>query len=401
MPLGAITKVTTGRCADPHQPHGPVPGDHRLVQPGARRLAGRGGHRHPEGARRNCRRRRRCRRPSRAPPRPSSSSLTNEALLILGALVTVYIVLGVLYESYIHPITILSTLPVGGRRARSLALLVCRDRADGGRDHRHRAADRHRAEERHHDDRLRARRASASEQQDAPIDAIHQACLLRFRPILMTTMAAMLGAVPLALRAGRGLRAAPPARHHDHRRPDLQPAADALHDAGHLPLLRRAGGQARGPRRARAIRSRPARRRRRRPLPSHEPVRRRSSSGPIATTLLTVAVALSGVVAFRVLPVSPLPQVDFPTDLGLGLAARGKPRDHGLLGGDAPRARIRPDRRRDRDDLAEHARPDEHHAAVRPQPQHRRRGARRRGGDQCGAQLPAVESSEQSRPTGR
>ena len=69
-------------------------------------------------------------------------------------------------------------------------------------------------------------------------DAIFEACLLRFRPILMTTMAAMLGALPLALGHGDRLGTAPAAGHHHHRRTDRQPDADALHHAGGLPLLR-------------------------------------------------------------------------------------------------------------------------------------------------------------------
>jgi multidrug efflux pump len=129
------------------------------------------------------------------------SSLTNEPILILSALVTVYIVLGVLYESYIHPITILSTLPSAGVGA-ILALLV------GGNELtivaiigivlligivQKNAI-------------MMIDFALAAERQEhkKPFDAIHQACLLRFRPILMTTMAAMLGAVPLALGQGIG-----------------------------------------------------------------------------------------------------------------------------------------------------------------------------------------------------
>ena len=129
------------------------------------------------------------------------SSLSNESWLILAALVTVYIVLGVLYESYIHPITILSTLPSAGLGA-LLALLITKidfsiialigiilligivqknaimmiDFA------------------------LDAQRNEGKR----PIEAIYQACLLRFRPIMMTTMAAMLGGVPLALGTGVG-----------------------------------------------------------------------------------------------------------------------------------------------------------------------------------------------------
>ena len=93
-------------------------------------------------------------RARRSPSRPRSS---NELLLILAAIVTVYIVLGVLYESFIHPITILSTLPSAGIGA-LLALMLARQRPQHHRDHRHHPADRHREEERDHDDRLRARR---------------------------------------------------------------------------------------------------------------------------------------------------------------------------------------------------------------------------------------------------
>ena len=82
------------------------------------------------------------------------TSLANEPLLILAALVTVYIVLGVLYESYIHPITIISSLPSAGVGA-LLALMITRTELQRHRADRHHPAHRHRAEERHHDDRLR------------------------------------------------------------------------------------------------------------------------------------------------------------------------------------------------------------------------------------------------------
>jgi multidrug efflux pump len=129
------------------------------------------------------------------------SSLANEPILILAALITVYIVLGVLYESYIHPITIISTLPSAGVGA-LLALLIT------------------------HVDfsvialigivlligivqknaimmidfALQAQR----EEGKTADEAIYQACLLRFRPIIMTTMAALLGGVPLAMGGGVG-----------------------------------------------------------------------------------------------------------------------------------------------------------------------------------------------------
>jgi multidrug efflux pump len=128
-------------------------------------------------------------------------SLSNQPYLILAALVTIYIVLGVLYESYVHPLTILSTLPSAGVGA-LLALMafhtefsimaligvilligIVKKNAIMMIDFAL--------------DAERTRGMSA-------LDAIHEACLLRFRPIMMTTMAAMLGALPLALGMGDG-----------------------------------------------------------------------------------------------------------------------------------------------------------------------------------------------------
>jgi multidrug efflux pump len=130
-----------------------------------------------------------------------TNSLANEPLLILAALITVYIVLGVLYESFIHPITILSTLPSAGVGAFLALLLFHQDLSvvaiigivlligivkkngimmvdfalEGERKHGKNAT-----------------------------DAIYEACLLRFRPIMMTTMAALLAGLPLALGTGFG-----------------------------------------------------------------------------------------------------------------------------------------------------------------------------------------------------
>ena len=129
------------------------------------------------------------------------ASLTNQPLLILAALVTVYIVLGVLYESYIHPITILSTLPSAGVGA-VLALFAFRTELSviavigiilligivkkNGIMMVDFALDAERKEGK------------------GPVEAIYQASLLRFRPIMMTTLAALLGALPLALGGGVG-----------------------------------------------------------------------------------------------------------------------------------------------------------------------------------------------------
>jgi multidrug efflux pump len=127
-------------------------------------------------------------------------SMSDQPLLILAALAAVYIVLGILYESYIHPITILSTLPSAGVGA-LLALLLFKTEFSiialigvilliG----------------------IVKKNAimmidfaiEASRQGMSSFDAIHQACLLRFRPIMMTTMAALLGALPLAFGNGEG-----------------------------------------------------------------------------------------------------------------------------------------------------------------------------------------------------
>ena len=130
-----------------------------------------------------------------------SDSLSSEPLLIAAAIAAVYVVLGMLYESYIHPITILSTLPSAGVGA-LLALLITHTELsvialigiilligivkknaimmiDFALE----------VERREH---------------KSPKDSVFQACLLRFRPIMMTTMAALLGGVPLALGTGMG-----------------------------------------------------------------------------------------------------------------------------------------------------------------------------------------------------
>jgi multidrug efflux pump len=128
-------------------------------------------------------------------------SLASSPVLILAALITVYIVLGILYESTIHPITILSTLPSAGVGA-FLALIVCRTEFTVialigivlliGIVKKNAIM--------MIDFALEAER----EQGMSPREAIHKACLLRFRPIMMTTMAALLGGLPLALGTGAG-----------------------------------------------------------------------------------------------------------------------------------------------------------------------------------------------------
>jgi hydrophobe/amphiphile efflux-1 (HAE1) family protein len=129
------------------------------------------------------------------------SSLSNEPVLIMTALLAVYVVLGILYESYIHPITILSTLPSAGVGA-LVALLICHTelsiiamigvilligivKKNGILMV---------------DFALEAERSEGKNS----FDSIYEACLLRFRPIMMTTMSAILGALPLALGTGMG-----------------------------------------------------------------------------------------------------------------------------------------------------------------------------------------------------
>jgi multidrug efflux pump len=128
------------------------------------------------------------------------NSLSNQALLILAALVTVYIVLGVLYESFIHPVTILSTLPSAGVGA-LLALIVCRQDLNAvgiigiilliGIVNKNGILI--------VDFALEAERQRGMDS----TEAIYEASVLRFRPIMMTTMAALLAGIPLA--AGTGL----------------------------------------------------------------------------------------------------------------------------------------------------------------------------------------------------
>ncbi len=130
-----------------------------------------------------------------------AASLTSEKVLLIAAIVTVYIVLGILYESFIHPITILSTLPSAGVGALVALIWFHQDldlisligiilligivkknaimMVDFALD-------------------------AERQQNMSPFDAIRQACILRFRPIMMTTMAALFGALPLAIGAGTG-----------------------------------------------------------------------------------------------------------------------------------------------------------------------------------------------------
>ena len=170
-------------------------------------------------------------------------SVGTQPLVILAALLAVYIILGVLYESLAHPLTIISTLPSAGLGALlalqvfnaeltviafiGIILLIGIVKKNGI---------------------MMVDFALAAERQRGltPEQAIREACRERFRPILMTTLAAMLGALPLVDRDRAGLGAAPAARHHHHRRPAGVADPDALHDAGDLSAARPAAPQAVG-----------------------------------------------------------------------------------------------------------------------------------------------------------
>ncbi len=162
------------------------------------------------------------------------STLRNEIMLVAAAIATVYIVLGVLYESFIHPLTILSTLPSAGIGA-LLGLMIAgldlnvisiigiilligivKKNAIMMIDFA-----------------LTAEREGGK----SPREAIHQAALLRFRPILMTTVTALFAALPLMLGTGTGSELRDAARGVDRRRPIDEPGTHAVHNAGDLSVL--------------------------------------------------------------------------------------------------------------------------------------------------------------------
>ena len=158
-------------------------------------------------------------------------SLSSEPILILTALITVYIVLGMLYESYIHPITILSTLPSAGVGA-LLALLLTHNELNVigtigiilliGLVKKNAIM--------MIDVALDVERTQGK----PPVEAIFDACILRFRPIMMTTMAALLGGLASGSGPGHRFGAASAAGYHDCRWTVCEPVADAVHDPGGL-----------------------------------------------------------------------------------------------------------------------------------------------------------------------
>ena len=231
------------------------------------------------------------------------ASLGNETWLILAALVTVYIVLGILYESYIHPLTILSTLPSAGVGALVALMLfntefsvialigiilligIVKKNAIMMIDF-----------------------ALDAERKDGklPTEAIYEACLLRFRPIMMTTMAALLGALPLAIGSGVGSEL---------RHPLGIAIIGGLILSQVLTLYTTPVVYLAFDRLARRVNAR------RMPEPKAPlltpglgmNITATFIHRPVATTLLTIGVTLVGIVAFRFLPVAALPQVEFPT----------------------------------------------------------------------------------------
>ena len=234
----AIATFVEQPDADVGQPPGRRARDDDLVQP-----------RRGRDARRRAQRRSRRPRPTSACRRNVRGSFPGTALrgaavagrsrrlLIVAALVVIYIVLGMLYESLVHPVTVLSTLPSAGRRRGAGAAAV----PDGVLDHRadrRVPADRHRQEERDPDHRLRARGRARARPVAVRRGARGVPAALPADPDDDAGRSARRAAAGDRLRRRRG--AAPAARRRDHRRPDRQPAADAADHAGRLPAARQA-----------------------------------------------------------------------------------------------------------------------------------------------------------------
>ena len=313
------------------------------------------------------------------------SSLANESILILAAIVTVYIVLGVLYESFIHPITILSTLPSAGVGA-ILALVLFKKDLDVialigiilliGIVKKNAIM--------MIDFALEAERKEGK----SPEEAIYQACLLRFRPIMMTTMAALLGAVPLAFGSGVGSEL---------RKPLGICIIGGLLVSQVLTLFTTPviylffGRIAAWVGRSRSSEeARPASSRRIDLEPAYMSISTPFIQRPVATTLLLAALTMAGGIAYTLLPVSALPEVDFPTIHVRGEPAGRESRGDGGVRGDSARKAVHAHRGRHGDDLQKLRWIRSGHAPIRSEPRHQCRGARGAGGHQLlGGFLPS------------
>ena len=283
-----------------------------------------------------------------------SKSLAGQPWLILAALVTIYIVLGVLYESYIHPITILSTLPSAGVGAILALMLFGQDLSVIGligiillmgivKKNAIMMIDFALEAERH--------------QGMSPTDAIVQACLLRFRPIMMTTLAALFGALPLAVESGTGAELRFPLGISIigglllsqlltlYTTPVIYLALDRLNRRIEKAVPPPAPGTAvtagRGSHRGDAVMA-----------SISEPFIRR----PVGTTLLAIGLFLVGMVAYVFLPVAAVPNVDFPVDPGVGVASGRRSLGHGGDRGGPAGTTARRDRRHHPDHLDQFAR---------------------------------------------
>ena len=245
-----------------------------------------------------------------------AKSLAGEPWLILAAAVTIYIVLGVLYESFIHPLTILSTLPSAGVGALLALMLYKQDLSVValigivllmGIVKKNAIM--------MIDFALEAERKQGL----SPRDSIVQACLLRFRPIMMTTLAALFGAIPLAFEQGTGSELRNPLGITIigglllsqlltlYTTPVIYLAMERLKDA--LRPRGAAADRARPAGNSRTVAARGGVRSDMAFTSFSEPFIRR----PVATTLLAVGLFLTGAVAYRFLPVASMPTVDFPT----------------------------------------------------------------------------------------
>ena len=226
----------------------------------------------------------------------------------------------------------------------------------------------------------------------SPREAIYQACLLRFRPILMTTMAALFAALPLMLGTGTGSELRHPLGGDHRRRSDFQPVADPVYDTGHLSRLRPPRRRVAPPVQWRRGRSRRAAAGE--PVGAvHQAAGRDHAADPRhrARRIFRLSEAAGGAAAAG----------RFPDDLGVCDDAGGEPGHDGDDRGDAARTPSRHHCRRHRNDLAEHGRHDPDHAAIRSQPEYRRRRARCSGGDQRGARGSADQPAHTTRPTAK